>query len=203
MFVLTTDRCPLQPDQKVLKAADYRRFLEADALIAEASQEAKRIRSEASEAAVEAEKRGYEDGLIEGKMQMAEQMIDNVSATVNYLANVEVRMVELVINAVRKIVGEIDDRQRILGVVRQVLTVARNEKRVILRVCRSEVDTIKSQMDELLRANSSITFIDVVADPRLTPGDCILETEVGVVEATLDAQVEALRASLLKHLAQE
>ena len=36
-------------------------------------------------------------------------------------------------------------------------------------------------------------YVDVVADPRLAPGACIVESEIGLVEASLERQLAALR----------
>ena len=45
---------------------------------------------------------GYEDGLTEGKLEMAEKMVDSVGRTVDYFAGLEKRIVELVVKATKK-----------------------------------------------------------------------------------------------------
>lgn len=39
--------------------------------------------------------------------------------------------------------------------------------------------------------------VDVTADPRMKPGDCILECELGVVDASLETQLKAIEHALL------
>ena len=86
----------------------------------------------------------------------------------------------------------------ILRVVKNSLEVARTQKQVTLRACPSQVDFLRSQLNEILAQFPSINFIDVTADPRLKPGGCILETEMGFVDASVEVQLEAIRKSLLK-----
>ena len=46
-------------------------------------------------------------------------------------------------------------------------------------------------------APNGATFLDVTADPRMKPGDCILECELGVVDASLETQLKAIEHALL------
>ena len=43
----------------------------------------------------------------------------------------------------------------------------------------------------------------MVADRRLSAGGCILETEIGVVDASIEVQLKALERSLAKRLGQD
>ncbi|WP_180816608.1 FliH/SctL family protein [Arsenophonus endosymbiont of Aphis craccivora] len=43
----------------------------------------------------------------------------------------------------------------------------------------------------------SIEYIDIVEDPRLEEKDCILETEVGMLNATIESQLNAIKQALL------
>jgi type III secretion protein L len=41
-------------------------------------------------------------------------------------------------------------------------------------------------------------LVEVVADGRLSENSCLIETEIGVVDASLDIQLEAIRKVLEK-----
>jgi len=198
MLILKSDSIQLLPEQKVIKAADYAAYLYATQLIRQAEEEAAKIREKAM-AAYEAEKRrGYEDGLNEGKEQMAEKMIDTVSEAVNYFSGLEQKVVDLLVQSLRRIVGEMDANDLMFRVVRNALEVARTQKQVVLRVCPVQVDPLRERLNEILALFPSINFIDITPDPRLREGGCILETEMGVVDASVEIQLEAIRRSLQK-----
>ena len=42
--------------------------------------------------------------------------------------------------------------------------------------------------------------IDVVEDPRLKGPACVLETEAGVADASVDSQLAAIERSIKRHL---
>ncbi|MEM6916590.1 MAG: HrpE/YscL family type III secretion apparatus protein, partial [Verrucomicrobiota bacterium] len=161
----------LQPDQKIIKAAEFEVWREGTSIIDQARGEAEEI-SRQSQLDYEKEKqRGYSDGLMEGRTQLSEQMIGTVEKSVQYLGEIESSMVEIVLSAVRNIIGEVDDQDRIKQVVRKVLTTARDQKRVTLRVSKADAEIVRADLDEILSDFPGITFIDVESDARLKQGD--------------------------------
>jgi type III secretion protein L len=60
------------------------------------------------------------------------------------------------------------------------------------------VEIVKGKLNEIMSDLPEIRFIDVVPDNRLNDDDCILETEIGVVDARIDVQIEAIRKALMK-----
>ncbi|THF57269.1 HrpE/YscL family type III secretion apparatus protein [Pseudothauera rhizosphaerae] len=188
------------PSARVIPAADHQIWLEAGALIDAARAEAEAIREQARQAYQAEKERGYQDGLEEARLEAAEQMIENVSRTIDYFGKVEERMVDLVVQAMRRIVAEYDDRDRVVMVVKGALGAVRNQKQVTLRVAPDRLDMVKQATNEILAAYPGIGYLDLVGDARLKGDGCILETEIGIVEASLDGQVEALRRAFSKIL---
>ncbi len=183
------------PAGRVIKAADYAATLEAQDILAAARAEAGRIVADAK-ATYESEKiRGREDGLAEGKEWAAEQMLETAARGADYLASLEERVVDVVVRSLRRIVGEMDDRERIVRVVRHALEVVRNQRQVILRVSPAEIDAVRARLHEILAGFPGVTNLEVTA-----AGGCILETEIGVVDASVDVQLEAIVKALTKRM---
>lgn len=188
----------IRPDQNILKAADYQLWRSAEEVLAEARRQAEQIVADAV-AAREAEKeRGYREGEALARMEAAERMLENIGSTIDYYEKVEAEVAELVLDCVRKIVTGFDDRERVVSTVRSALAIVRNQKQVVLRVAPDAVETVKSRMTVLLADYPGIGFIDVVADARLQEDACILETEIGIVEASIEGQIAALRAAFAR-----
>ena len=190
----------LRPDQKVLKAAEYAVLLEAEQILATARAEAAAIAEAAKQAYLEEKERGYEDGLTEGKMEMAERMMDTVAAGVDYLEGLEGTIVDLVMSAMHKVIDGFDDKERVIGVVRKALSYARAQKRVVLRICPEDAEIVQAEMKTLLRDHPGIGILDVATDPRLAKGACILESELGLIDAGLDVQMAGIRKAFLSQL---
>ncbi len=189
-----------QPDQKIVKAGEYQAYVDAKAIIARAKAEARRIKREAKQEYQNQKQQGYQDGLIEGQMQMSEKMIDAVSKTVEYFSGLEEKVVEIVLKALKKILGEMDDREVVVKVVRNALAVARNQATITLRVCPEQSSHVRARLNEILGQDPAIAVPEVVPDSRLEQGGCILETELGVIDASVDVQLEAIRKSLVRSI---
>jgi type III secretion protein L len=188
----------LPAEQSVLKRADYALLLEAQAVLAQARIEAESIRQEASKAYEEEKKRGYEEAVDECKREMAESMLDTVSAGVNYLENLEGSIVDLVLNSLRKIVEGFNDRERVMGVVRKGLGYVRNQKRVVLRLPPEDDELAREEFEALRRDFPGIDILDLRPDPRLSKGSCVLESEMGLIDAGLEVQMAAISRSFLR-----
>ena len=184
-------------DKKVVKSTEYLEYMEAARIIEQARQEADRIVKEAREVYEKQMHKGYDDGLLEGKMSISQQMMDTVAGTLEYFGSVEEKVVDVVMTALKKIIGELDDNELVFRVVRNALNTARNQKQVTLRVSPDQVEWVKERLNDILAGFSNIRFIDVLADGRLNKGGCILETEIGVVDASVDVQLETISQSLL------
>ena len=184
------------PGTRILRAVEYARVLEAQSILDDANAEAEAIRKRAEEAYEERKKQGYEDGVLDGQMQQAEKMLETGMQAVEYLEGLEHQIVEVVTTAVRKIVGELDDNERIVRVVRTALEQVRGRQRVVVRVCPEEEPQVREALAPMLVKSSASSGIELVADQRMKAGDCMLESEMGVVDAGLDVQLKAIEHAL-------
>lgn len=191
--ILTANQLNVDPSCRVMKAKDYATFLEAEQIINAAKEQAQQIAEQAKEAYDQEKQRGYEDGLDESKVDQAEQMLKVVGRTINYLSDVEQTMADILLSGVKKIIGEFDQEQLAVNLVRNALQHVRNEKQVSIRIPPSQHNMVKARLNEILADYKGVGFVDLVADQRLSTGDCIMESEIGVVDASIDVQLRALK----------
>lgn len=184
----------------VLSAQEVRALQSAQEAIAQANEQAAQIVAQAREVYESEKRRGFEEGKEEARMEQAEQMIETVSRNVEYFSKVETRMVDLVMQAVQKIISDFDDRERVLITVRNVLSVVRNQKQMTLRLHPQQVEVVKARVNDLLAAYPGVGYLDIVADTRLQMDACILESEIGLIEASTESQLTALRQAFQKVL---
>lgn len=188
---------------KIIKAQDFWAFKDAERALADALCKQKEILSSAQDAYIAERQRGYAEGSEEAKLDQSGSMVEIVSQTVEYFGKVETRMVDLVLDAVRKVVSDFDDRQRVTTVVKNCLDLVRSQKHLSLSVHPSQVEYLRSQISELQKIYPSITQIDVHPDQKLAVDACVVETEIGIVEASLAGQVDMLREALSVVFAQQ
>lgn len=193
---LSSGTVALNPKTRLLKAGDYQTLVAARQALADAERQAQELRTEALQEYERQKQRGYDEGINAAKLEMAERMIEMAERTVDYFAQVEDKMAMLVVLALRKILGEFDNLELTRRVVRHALQVVSNQSQVTIRVAPVQESALRQRLGELLAGYAGIGAIEIVGDSRLEQGGCILETEAGVVDASLDVQLQALERAL-------
>lgn len=201
MFLLKKQAFEPAPGTRVVKAADYARMVEANDLLEEARALHEKIVAEAHEIYESQKASGYEEGLEEGRMEHAAKVFEVASKSLDFFEKLEHSVVKIVTDALERVVGELDQDDLILRVVKSGLAIARNERRVVVRVCPEQHEAVEAATSELLRHFAGIRLLDVVSDSRLKHGDCLVESEMGVVDAGLDTQLAALKRVMEKRMA--
>lgn len=201
MLLVNKQDFVLQSDRRLVKATDVATARTAAEIIAAAEADAARIREEAK-AAFEAEKkRGYEKGVSDGKMEIAMLKLEQVDSSVAFMESVEQKMADVVMNSLRSFVVEVGDKELVVQIVRKTMNaVIRTQRQVVLKVPADLVETVRARIAEFRLAYPTVETFDVVEDPRLKGASCVLETEAGVADASVETQLAAIEKSIKKHL---
>ena len=194
-FTLTSDR-------RLVKASEVATVKSAAEIVAAAEAEAARIREEAKAAFEEERKRGFEKGLQDGKLEIAMQKLEQVDQSVAFMESVEGKMADIVMKALKSCVVEIGDREMVINIVRKTMNaVIRTQRHVTLKVAPEMVAAVKERVSALRVDYPTVETFDVVEDPRLKGPACVLETEAGVADASVETQLAAIERSLKRHIA--
>ena len=201
MLLLNKKDFVIASDRRLVKATEAASVRTAAEIVAAAEADAARIREEAK-AAFEAEKkRGYEKGVAEGKMEIAMLKLEQVDSSVAFMESVEKKMADVVMKALKSFVVEVGARELVVQIVRKTMNaVIRTQRQVVLKVAPEMVETVRAKVSELRLAYPTVESFDVVEDPRLKGAACILETEAGVADASVETQLAAIEKSLQKHI---
>lgn len=202
MLLVNKPDFDLRSDRRVVKATDVATVRSATEIIAAAEADAARIREEAKAAFKAERQRGYEKGISDGKIEIAMQKLDQVDSSVAFMEGVEEKMADVVMKALKTCVTEIGDREMVVQIVRKTMAaVIRTQRTVTLKVPPELVDSVRARVTELTAAFPTIETFDVVEDPRLKGAACVLETEAGVADASVETQLAAIERSIKKHIA--
>lgn len=189
---------PLVTDEEsaaVAKASD---------VVAAAEAEAAQI-AEAAKRAYEDEKaRGYADGVAAARAEELEEKLGLVDSAIAYMEKMELRMGELVVKALRKCVADLADRDVVIEVVRKSMqAVVRSQRQIRIKVAPPLVAAVKERLDGMLKGFPSVAFAEVVEDARLSGTACVVETDAGTVEASVDGQLAAIEKSIRRSFSRE
>lgn len=187
---------------KILRASEHALLLQAGDLLDNARVQADVITNSARDAYDAERERGYAEGRLAALQELAAKALSLVEDTRIYLDGVEDQMVDLVIGSLRQIIGEFEDRERVVRVVRNALTLMRQQKHISIRLHPDDADGVRQAREDLLARFPTIDYLDIVCDDRLNAGTCRLESEIGTVEASVDEQLKLLRAAFRQALAE-
>lgn len=204
MLLLKKKTFDIEASGPLVTAEEAETVDRVQAIIAAAEGEAAQIREDAKAAFAAEKKRGYEAGISAGKTEIMMQKLDLLDESVRYMESIEGKVADIVMKALKKCVAEIGDKELVVQIVRKAMqAVVRNQRQITLKVNPEMVPVVKARLQEILADFPSLSFADVVEDPHLEASACVVETEAGLVEASVDAQLKAIETSIRKNFAKE
>jgi len=196
---------PVQPEEIVSRAR-----VEAGEIIRRANSEAERIKEDAYREAFD---RGLREGIEQGYREGLEKAADEAGAIRAQARDVLDQAEMIRRSTLEALEGEIIDLAReiaekllnlqlslepesVLGVAEEALRLVAGRVSVVLYVNPSEWDLVESKKSEMLVHLPAKAELRVIADRSIQPGGCLIETERGRVDATLEKRKEELLKAL-------
>ncbi len=173
-------------------------------ILEEAKEEAKKIKNEAREILGQVQeemersrKQGDQRGYQEGLARALEYLNKLYSLREKMFEDIEPQVVKLSFSIAEKIVGQQikENDMAILGIVKQALDAAIGYK-ILVKVNPVDYDKIKSQEAQLLAKVEAGRVISFKEDESVATGGCIVESEVGAIDAQLETQLNAIKKAL-------
>lgn len=181
----------------IVKKEEFSALLEARDIVAQAHRYGEMLKAEMHEKVEAARRAGYEAGMKEARTDFSATVVSTVAEMETAFARLELRIVNTVMGALQQILGRIDDRMLMEQLVRRVLSQSRQGKELRLRVSAAQFDEVNRWLSDVIKEFPDIEFVDVVKDASATPGTCVLESEFGAIDASLDVQLAAVRRGLV------
>jgi type III secretion protein L len=185
---------------KILKREVYEATREARDLISAAQEKARLIvdgaERERDRIHAEARQQGNAEGLAEWNDILARMRQRAEDLTKVW----EESMLRLSVHIARKIIGE-ELRlhpEAIVAIVREVLNGTRTGKRLAIQVNEAEAQYVRSQIEPLKQFLGGGGDIEVVVSAHVPPGGCVIESELGIIDARLDTQLKCLEDALVR-----
>ena len=168
----------------------YRR-IDDRSLVSRAQQEAINIKDNAK---IE----GYQEGLKNAEQDISnltDAIITFMSAKEKIYDEVAPKILEISMEVAKKIIKkEVEtDKDFILGMIKEALEkLNKNEKQIIIRVSPEDKDYVKNNIDNLLEKLQIEAKISVQQDIKLSMGSVIVETNNGLVDASIDTGLQII-----------
>jgi type III secretion protein L len=151
-----------------------------------------------SHAEVHAEKeRGYREGLAQARAEIAEQFASTAACKANELAAQEHRLTRIVMRSLAKILQDDVGLDALYSkALSRVMRSVQDERYLTLRVPSADIERVQIIVDALTKTFATPPFVEVIGDAELAHGACIVESEHGAIDASLDTQLKAIERAL-------
>lgn len=199
--LLQKDMLAIQ-EKRVLQLESEKQSLEAQLQTQET--ELDLARRQLDEAAQAEESRGYRNGYERGTAAAAKEYqeksaaLDQAMSLFEDTLSGEVKQVdryavELAFAALARVVGDQHANAEFSRVViEDALEAVRGASTVVVRVSQSDFDALQSVQGDLASAGK-FRDLELVADPRVSVGGCLIETDNGSWDARLETQLARLK----------
>ncbi|MCK5725550.1 MAG: HrpE/YscL family type III secretion apparatus protein [Thiotrichaceae bacterium] len=193
-FIHSQSETPkIKPGVRIIKSSDYQQYQTAKELWEKTQLDIAAHHVEAENLKMQSIEKGLSAGAEEAKSRLASQILQSATSFVNQLSAIEKDLSQVVNNAVRKIITDFDDNDLVFAAVKKGLKPVYQSQRVAIRVHPTMVENINERLQEI---GHSIEFLDVSADARLNETDCIIESDAGIVDASIETQLEAISKAI-------
>jgi type III secretion protein L len=117
-----------------------------------------------------------------------------------FLARNEADLVKLSVAVAAKVIGrEVQsDPSLIMRTVREALKSVRREKSLMIQVNPDEEPVVREQADSLRTLLPGLRDLAIVGNAAIAAGGCIVESEVGIIDAQIQTQLASLEKALIR-----
>lgn len=175
---------------------------QADQMLSEAQGQAAAIRQRSQE---EGYQTGYQAGLEEGTVASRariEAACDNLGRALTALERAREGVLSVLEEEIIALVQAVSDRillapgavdpDLIRRVVREAIGRVAQAERLAVRLNGEDLERVREFRPRLLEGMGRLKYLDLVADPDLRPGDCLVEGPQSQVDATLATRRERI-----------
>ncbi len=188
----------LNPRRTLLKRSVADANEEARQIVAEAQSYAEELRQSVEIEAQELRESAYQAGKEASLSEMMSYLIESREIRDKTFTETEQDILRLAVKLAEKIIGnEIkSDKKVIANIVSTALRNTKRQDKLTVRISPNDFTAVQEHFS-LLSQSSRSNYVDIVPDPRVAMGGCIIESEVGTVDARLETQLRSLEKALL------
>ncbi len=171
---------------------------DAQAIINRAKEEAEILKQESIDAGM---KQGYEEGhtnamkeFEELKKNIEKQKIELQQEYEEQVNKIEPMLVDTILKVFEKVtyvLGE-DDKELVLNLVNNVLTKSEVSKEFLIKVSGDDYEFLANNRERIYGAVSKQVQIEIVEEATLKKNQCIIESDSGIYDCSLDVQMNNL-----------
>lgn len=189
-------------NEKIIRKQDFEDLIDSKTLLEKSREESEKIVEDAKEESVKIKEQAKEEGFQEGLNRFNEQLLLFEDKLKVLRHELQKAVLPLVLKATKKIIGEElkQHPESILSIVLQSIKNVIQAKVVKLYVNKADLEYLESEKETLKKQFEHLESFQIEERGDIEQGGCIIETERGILNATLENQYRALERALEAHM---
>ena len=184
-------------DEKIIPSEEFSELLNATEVLKKAKDDVKTYLNNNKEECKRLMEEAKEAGFNEGLSQFNKQIFHYEKRIKEMEHELQKMILPLALRAAKKIVGrELQSNpETIVDIVRQTLKPVTQNHRIKIFVSKEDREVLEKKKQELKAILEQVQTFIIEEKEDITPGGCIIETEAGIINASLENQWRALESA--------
>ncbi len=182
------DKIQGAPNTKIIPASDFSTLLDAAQVLETIKEDAEKYRLQVSKECEQLKENAFKEGYEEGYRQWTEQLANFEKQIEAIHQELQQLIIPIALKAAKKIVGrEIElSENTIVDIVASNLKAVSQHKKITIYVNKKELDVLEKNKPRLRELFENLEGLSIRARDDVAPGGCIIETEVGIINAQME-----------------
>jgi type III secretion protein L len=189
----------LHKNEKVLPHDEYAKLLTIEDLIKVAHEDIQAYKKTVEVDCESIKKQAFEAGYKEGLKVLNEKILLLENTIRELKIEVQQQMLPLVLKAAKKIVGDqiLIEKETIVSIIQQVIKPVLTHHYVKLYLNKQDKEIVEKEKDSIKNLFERLESFIIEENNTLDSGSCIIETENGIINASLEDQWRAMEAAFM------
>jgi len=194
--VLSPDKVCLAPGVRRISASQFSALVDAHEALEVAKSQAETIVNQADQVRDQARQDGMNQGRAQARAELVSCVASLRGSVGTWVQNTEPKLVEIVQRCVRDVIKSVDTDQLVRDSIHRALSEMTTAQDIRVQVHESQVDALRAQVEGFIDKHALRGVIRFEASMALKPGDCIVESPMGVVDLRVESQLKFVNQTL-------
>jgi type III secretion protein L len=189
-------------EDKVIPAEDFSTLMEANEILKRVKEDVKQYKQQIEEESELLKTAATEKGFDEGLTQFNEHLIHFDKQLHVLKMELQKQILPLALKAAKKIVGEQLNLnpETIVEIVIQTIAPVTQNHRFTIYVSKADKEILEANKPKIKNILEQVQVLNIQERSDIAPGGCIIETESGIINASIENQWRALESAFDKYM---
>ncbi len=189
-------------NNKVIPKEDFSTLMEASEILEKARQDAEAYRAATEAECIELKEAAKKEGYQEGLEQLNANIIGLDQEKKRLRHEMNKLILPLALKAAKKIVSkELETKpETIVDIVLQALSPALQSHHITIWINKSDKEILEKEKTRIREKLEQVESLSIKERDDVAQGGCIIETESGIINASIDNQWRAIESAFDKYL---